>query len=158
MKEQFKTIILPPLPIVGYLKILTTPSNIIFSVKFSQKSPATNETEFSNRCYNEFKTYLSGQSQKINLPSALFLKSDFQFKILDEINKIPYGEKRTYKDIGDSIQSKAFQAIGSVCRNNPLILIYPCHRVVGKQNPLFYIGGDKMKKNLHDLEKFFRQS
>lgn len=158
MKEQFKTIILPPLPIVGYLKILTTPSNIIFSVKFSLKSPATEETEFSDHCYNELKSYLSGQSQKINLPSVLFLKSDFKLKILDEINKIPYGGKRTYKDIGDSIQSKAFQAIGSACRNNPLILIYPCHRVVGKQNPLFYIGGDRMKKDLHNLEKSVRQN
>ena len=82
----------------------------------------------------------------------IYQKSEFQIKILNEINKISYGEKKTYKEIGESINSRAYQAIGSVCRTNPLILLYPCHRVIGKKNSLQYIGGEIMKKNLQRLE------
>lgn len=152
MKEQFKTIILPKLPIVGQLKILTTTSDIIFTINIIANEPQTPDTDFSIRCYREFQSYLCGQSQKINLPSMIYQKSEFQIKILNEINKISYGEKKTYKEIGEPINSRAYQAIGSVCRTNPLILLYPCHRVIGKKNSLQYIGGEIMKKNLQHLE------
>ena len=152
MKEQFKTITLPTLPIVGRLKLLTTQDDHIVSIQFLNDEASTPESEFSINCYHELHLYLNGFSKKLNLPFKLNQLNPFNDKILQEIKNIPYGETRTYKEIGLSVQSKAYQAIGSACRKNPLPIMIPCHRVTGIKNPYFYQGGEVMKKKLLELE------
>jgi methylated-DNA-[protein]-cysteine S-methyltransferase len=55
--------------------------------------------------------------------------SDFQKSVLDELQKIPYGETRTYGEIARILDTSP-RAVGNACRNNPLPLIIPCHRVL----------------------------
>lgn len=155
MKEQFETIILPKLPIIGSLKILKNPQNIIVSIQLTDQKHSNLETSFASRCYEQFTNYLSGNSKEINLPVQFLNQSSFQKNILEEIKKIPYGETRTYKDIGNSINSKGYQAIGGVCKQNPILFIYPCHRVVGIKSPYQFVGGESMKKELLSLESKF---
>ncbi len=152
MKEQFKTIILPTLPIVGCLKLITTQDDTIISIQFSKDEAPTEETDFSIQCYRELHSYINGFTQELSLPFRLNQLNPFHDKILKEIKRIPYGETRTYKELGLSVKSKAYQAIGSACRKNPLPIIIPCHRVTGIKNPYFYQGGEIMKKRLLQLE------
>ncbi len=63
--------------------------------------------------------------------------------------KIPKGEVRTYKEVAESLNSKAWRAVGSAMARNPFPLIIPCHRVVKSNLTLGnYGGGVEMKKKL----------
>ena len=77
---------------------------------------------------------------------------DFQLKVLNEMKKIPFGKTASYKDLGHGMNSRAYQAIGSACGQNPFLLIYPCHRVVGTKGPGGFMHGLKMKQELLQLE------
>ena len=71
--------------------------------------------------------------------------------VLKSIDEIPYGETRTYSEIADEVNSSAI-AVGSYCGRNPLPLIIPCHRVIGKNNLGGYKSGRSVKKKLLDIE------
>ena len=71
--------------------------------------------------------------------------------VLRELNRIPYGETRTYSEIAEKVDSAPI-AIGQYCCRNPLPLIIPCHRVVGKNDLGGYRSGKAAKKKLLELE------
>ncbi len=80
--------------------------------------------------------------------------SEFSKKVLDELMKIPYGEVRTYKFIADSIGCKSCQAVAGAISHNPISIIIPCHRIIGKDGSLTgYAGGLDRKKYLLELER-----
>lgn len=71
------------------------------------------------------------------------------------MQKIPYGETRSYADIAIGIGNpKAVRAIGQANHRNPIMIIVPCHRVINKNGTLGGFGcGLEVKKFLLDLEK-----
>lgn len=80
-------------------------------------------------------------------------KNDFKSKVLQEVAKIPYGEIRTYKQISESIGTKAYRAVGTVIGRNPLPIIIPCHRVVKSDLQVGgFFGGTEMKKEMLENE------
>ncbi len=83
----------------------------------------------------------------------------FAIKVYQAVLKIPLGEVRTYKWVAQKIgHPRAQRAVGQALKNNPYMLIIPCHRVVGSGGEIGgYRGGVKMKKKLLDLEKEIRQ-
>ena len=76
----------------------------------------------------------------------------FQQLVWDQIDKIPYGETRTYKDIAIAIgKPKASRAVANACGKNPYPIKIPCHRVIRSDGGLGGYsgkGGIKTKKNL----------
>ena len=82
--------------------------------------------------------------------------SDFQIKVWQEIEKIPYGETRTYKDIAIAIgKPNAHRAVANACGKNPLPIIRPCHRVIcsnGNIGGYSFGSGTILKKALLNLE------
>ncbi|MDR3062573.1 MAG: methylated-DNA--[protein]-cysteine S-methyltransferase, partial [Methanobrevibacter sp.] len=81
--------------------------------------------------------------------------TNFQKKVLKETFKIPNGEIRTYKEIGEAIGSKAYRAIGNALNKNPLFYIIPCHRVVGTNMKLTgFRSGLELKKEMLLKEGF----
>ncbi|OFY44026.1 MAG: lipid-A-disaccharide synthase [Bacteroidetes bacterium GWF2_40_14] len=81
----------------------------------------------------------------------------FQKRVWEELARIPYGKIRTYGEVASLINSKdANRAVGNACKMNPLLIVVPCHRVLGAQNRLtgFNIGIDK-KSFLLNLEKAY---
>lgn len=54
----------------------------------------------------------------------------FSQKVYEIVKNIPYGKVMTYKQIGEKLGSKAYQAIGQVLKNNPDPNNIPCHRVI----------------------------
>ena len=81
----------------------------------------------------------------------------FQQLVWDQIDKIPYGETRTYKDIAIAIgKPKASRAVANACGKNPTPIVRPCHRVVctdGSLGGYSAPGGAIEKKRLIDSEK-----
>jgi methylated-DNA-[protein]-cysteine S-methyltransferase len=68
-----------------------------------------------------------------------------------EMYDIPYGETRSYGEIAENIGSAAV-AVGQACGKNPIPLIIPCHRVVGKNSIGGYAYGEEVKQKLLELE------
>jgi methylated-DNA-[protein]-cysteine S-methyltransferase len=75
--------------------------------------------------------------------------NEFDLKVLKIVLKIPKGEVRTYKEVAESMDSRAWRAVGSAMARNPFPLVIPCHRVVKSDLSLGnYGGGVEMKKQL----------
>ena len=69
--------------------------------------------------------------------------TDFRKKVWMELLKIPYGEVRSYSDIAKSIRNeKAVRAIGQANKANPIPIIIPCHRVIGKNKKMLGYAGN----------------
>lgn len=81
--------------------------------------------------------------------------SRFQMLVWNELLSIPYGETRSYQDIAERLGNpKAARAVGLANNRNPVLIMIPCHRVVGKDKKLVgYAGGIERKKYLLELEK-----
>ena len=63
----------------------------------------------------------------------------FQIKVWKEINKIPKGSVKTYKEIAHLIgKPKSFRAVANACGKNPYVPLIPCHRVIRSDG---YLGG-----------------
>lgn len=78
----------------------------------------------------------------------------FSARVWRELQKIPYGETRSYRDIAQSIgREKAFRAVGQANHRNPIAIIVPCHRVIGSDGTLTGFGGGlDTKKYLLNFE------
>ena len=82
--------------------------------------------------------------------------TDFQRLVWREIEKIPYGETRSYQDIAIRIgRPKSYRAVANACGKNPLPIIRPCHRVIcsnGEIGGYSINGGTALKKALLKCE------
>jgi methylated-DNA-[protein]-cysteine S-methyltransferase len=104
----------------------------------------------------ELEEYFLGKRQTFNVP--LNPKgTEFQMKVWKELARIPYGETISYEELAKRIKNpKAVRAVGAANGKNPLWLIVPCHRVIGKNGSLTgYAGGLSVKKKLLSLESGF---
>ncbi|MFX1571974.1 MAG: methylated-DNA--[protein]-cysteine S-methyltransferase [Promethearchaeota archaeon] len=116
------------------------------------------------------KKYLSGEIINFYIKlSELNIEIDLQEKfstkfsqdVIKKITDLKYGETTTYSNIGNEIGSKAYRAIGNVCKSNPIPLIIPCHRVIRKNGEIggFMGKSDKnwetnLKKQLLKIEGY----
>ena len=102
----------------------------------------------------ELTEFLDGERK--NFTTAVTLHgTPFQQSVWQALLEIPYGETVSYSVIADRIGNpKAVRAVGSAIGANPLLIIVPCHRVIGKNGSLTgFRGGLDMKVQLLDLEK-----
>ena len=98
--------------------------------------------------------YFSGTRREFDLPLRM-KGTPFQLKDWEALKEIPYGETVTYGEIARRIGSlKACRAVGMANHSNPISIIVPCHRVIGKSGKLTgYGGGLNVKQMLLDLEQ-----
>ena len=86
--------------------------------------------------------------------------TDFQKMVWKELVKIPYGETISYGQLAERIGNpKASRAVGMANGKNPISIIIPCHRVIGKNGSRTGFGGGlEVKKTLLDLEKRIKKN
>ncbi|USD67981.1 methylated-DNA--[protein]-cysteine S-methyltransferase [Vibrio sp. SCSIO 43136] len=102
---------------------------------------------------SQLDEYLSGIRTEFDLP--LDAKgTEFQRQIWHALTQIPYGKSWSYQQLADHIGNpKAVRAVGLANGKNPISVIVPCHRVIGKSGKLTgYAGGLERKKALLELE------
>mgnify|MGYP000350636915 FL=1 len=86
---------------------------------------------------SKIETYLKTPSETKDIKIDYVLNvTAFQGEVLKQLQKIPCGETRTYGEIAKILKTSP-RAVGNACRNNPLPIIIPCHRVVAAKG----IGG-----------------
>ncbi|EXJ12801.1 methylated-DNA--[protein]-cysteine S-methyltransferase [Nitrincola nitratireducens] len=98
--------------------------------------------------------YFAGKRTSFTLPLAA-KGTVFQQSVWQALCEIPYGETWSYQQIADAIGNpKAVRAVGLANGKNPISIIVPCHRVIGKSGKLTgYAGGLSRKASLLELEK-----
>lgn len=88
-------------------------------------------------CGRQLVEYFAGNRQHFDLKIDWSGAPDFHRLVWAELLKIPYGMTATYSDIAKSIgQPSAVRAVGMANRSNPLAVVVPCHRVIGKAGEL----------------------
>lgn len=138
--------------------ILTARSNVLglASLEFSE----TNNENISNvpnelfsKLQIQLSEYFSGKRKEFSIPLSPE-GTPFQQSVWKELQNIPYGSTITYKQQSDAMNSPlAIRAIAHANGQNPIAILIPCHRVVGKNGTLTgYSGGLWRKKFLLELE------
>lgn len=126
---------------------------VITTHPYHPKEEIYQETPVIKEAFRQLSEYFSGNRKTFNLP--LLLKgTDFQKQVWQALLKIPFGETRSYKQIAEAIGNpKAVRAVGMANNKNPLLIVVPCHRVIGANGKLvgYAVGLDK-KEYLLRLE------
>ena len=101
----------------------------------------------------QIREYLAGQRTSFEVDLHQ-LGTTFQLRVWQELGRIPYGETCSYADIGIRIGNpRGLRAVGMANHYNPIAIIVPCHRVIGKNGQLTgYGGGLDLKRELLNLE------
>ncbi|MFG1628011.1 methylated-DNA--[protein]-cysteine S-methyltransferase [Kribbella sp. NPDC049227] len=98
--------------------------------------------------------YLTGERTSFDIPTVL-RGDEFQRRVWSILEEIPYGATSSYGEIAERLGDRTLaQQVGKAVGQNPLSIVVPCHRVVGKNGSLTgYAGGLKRKQFLLDLEE-----
>jgi len=102
----------------------------------------------------ELDLYFEGKLDRFDLPLDWRLSGGFRQRVLRAINRIPYGQTRSYTEMAQKAgNERAVRAAGTACGSNPIPLVVPCHRVLRSGGALGgYGGGLPMKRALLELE------
>lgn len=102
----------------------------------------------------ELAEYFSGKRYQFDLPFEFEKGTPFEQRVWQALFTVPYGQQVKYKEIATRIGSeKSSRAVGRALHKNPIVVCFPCHRVVGSNGSLTgYVGGLDRKKHLLDLE------
>ncbi len=113
-------------------------------------------TVFDAKINQDLKAYFDGKNPTFDYLFDISNKTDFQQKVLKALLNIPYGTTKNYQEIAYEIgHPKAIRAVGQACKSNPVGIMIPCHRVIGKNNKLTGYSGKNyihLKDYLLNLE------
>ncbi|MCL1059055.1 methylated-DNA--[protein]-cysteine S-methyltransferase [Shewanella gelidimarina] len=106
-----------------------------------------------NQAKRELLEYLAGERQQFSVALAP-QGTDFQKQVWQALSQLRYGETCSYADIATQIaRPKAVRAVGTANGANPIAIIVPCHRVIGKNGKLTgYAYGIALKQKLLQME------
>ena len=112
------------------------------------------ETPLIKKAASQLNEYFEGKRKTFDLPLNQ-QGTDFQLKIWNALQNIPYGETRSYGELAAMTGNpKASRAVGMANNRNPIPVIIPCHRIIGSDGSLTgYAGGLELKQKLLELEK-----
>jgi methylated-DNA-[protein]-cysteine S-methyltransferase len=102
----------------------------------------------------QLQEYFSGNRVNFDIPvrpeGTLFQK-----QVWNEMQKIPFGQTASYAEIAKRIgRPEAWRAVANACASNPIVIVIPCHRVVGSHGNIGgYSGGIEKKHWLLEHER-----
>jgi len=116
--------------------------------------PGTEDHPVFSRLMNEIELWYTGELQSFSLPLIPY-GSEFQLRVWEELKKIPFGTTISYEELSERLGDKnSIRAAASASGANPIAIMIPCHRVIGKNGALTgYSGGLHRKRQLLDHEK-----
>ena len=137
--------------------LIAEDAGALVRVDFADVLPAggiDRETSLLREAARQLNEYFAGRRRVFDLPLRP-TGTPFQQKIWQALQTIPYGQTRSYQEIAGQIGNfKACRAVGYANHNNPIAIIIPCHRVIGKSGRLTgYAGGLELKERLLRLEQ-----
>ncbi|WP_276936628.1 methylated-DNA--[protein]-cysteine S-methyltransferase [Dielma fastidiosa] len=139
---------------IGLLRIGVIEGELVSLVFVNEKCESAEETPCSKLVKKQLKEYFKGKRLQFVVPMSVH-GTPFQERVWAELQRIPFGETRSYQQIAEAVGSpKAVRAVGNANNRNPICIIIPCHRVIGKNQQLVgYAGGIVRKQALLEYER-----
>ena len=140
---------------IGYITIFEENKKIV-KLKFGKIKSNYNFTltPLIKKTFEELDEYFERKRKTFDIPINPE-GTPFQKKVWEELTKIPYGTYQTYKDIALKINNEnASRAVGNANNKNPILIIIPCHRVIGSNKKLKgYKEGIDIQEKLLNIEQ-----
>lgn len=139
--------------ILGSITIVTTDEFLIKIIYGNEIVGERKETKLIRKIKNQIDEYLIEKRKEFDVP-IMMIGTDFQIKVWNELMKIKYGECISYKELAERVKNKNYaRAVGMANNKNPIPIIIPCHRVIGKDGKMIgYAGGIEIKTKLLEIE------
>ena len=153
---------------VGELLIVTNEKSLVglwienqkyFPSEFKKEVVFNDDIEIMKETKKWLDLYFSGKKTDISSLSLNPYGNEFRQRVWKILCEIPYGKTTTYGEIAKKVakqmnkKSMSAQAVGNAVGHNPISIIIPCHRVIGKDGSLTgYAGGIENKIKLLELE------
>lgn len=136
---------------IGLRKIIINDKDSISTLKNATRLRIDDPYTFN--IFSQLDEYFERKRKKFDVSIDIH-GTENQLKIWNEILKIYWGETRSYEQLAEKIgNKKAIRAVGRIVGSNPLPIVIPCHRIIGKNGKLTgYSGGIKVKERLLELE------
>jgi methylated-DNA-[protein]-cysteine S-methyltransferase len=131
---------------IGLIEVGGTEREILTVEFVEHERPGYTSHAIVSEGVRQIEEYLRGQRRAFDLPLGLY-GTDFQRLVWRQVLTVPYGEAATYQDVADAIgKPRAVRAVGAANGRNPLPLIVPCHRIIGRDGRLVGYGGGLWRK------------
>jgi methylated-DNA-[protein]-cysteine S-methyltransferase len=129
----------------------------IFFVDEIQENPES-ISPLMQKVIQQIDEYFQAKRREFSFPIRL-KGTDFQVKIWKLLSRIPYGTSLAYVKVAQEYgDAKMVRAVASAIAKNPILIVVPCHRVIGSDGSLVgYSGGLATKRQLLELEGFPKQ-
>lgn len=135
---------------IGELTIVTEGEAVV-SIQFGHAGES--RVPAGHRVLTQLEEYFEGTRKTFDVPLAP-KGTAFQLSVWNALREIAYGQTRCYSDIARVIgRPAAVRAVGAANGANPIPIIIPCHRVIGRSGALTGFGGGlDVKRRLLDFE------
>lgn len=142
--------------VIGKITI-TGSNNRILEIKYGECKKDNikyMKNEIIENAASELNEYLNGRREVFSIP-LMPVGTEFQRLVWSALKEIPYGMTKSYKEIAEIIgKPKAYRAVGMANNKNPIMIMIPCHRVIGADGSLTgYACGINVKQSLLELER-----
>lgn len=131
---------------IGLLEVMATDLGICQVIFCGQQKKVIQGNDITALGKRQITEYFSGQRHTFNVPLDSH-GTQFQQSVWHCLTQIPFGTVKSYGEIAKLLNNpKASQAVGGANGRNPIAIIVPCHRVIGKDGSLTgYAGGIERK-------------
>ncbi|WP_335934570.1 methylated-DNA--[protein]-cysteine S-methyltransferase [Streptomyces sp. PTD5-9] len=103
----------------------------------------------------QLREYFAGRLTRFDIARADGVGTDFQRRVWAALDAVPYGETVSYGQVAErvGVSGAGVRAVGTAIGRNPLLVVRPCHRVIGADGSLRgYAAGPERKRRLLELE------
>jgi methylated-DNA-[protein]-cysteine S-methyltransferase len=157
LKQNTNTLIFQNMPIIssplGNI-FLATLDGSISELRFTDEEISTEPLGgLLLEAKKQLDDYFSGKRKVFNLP-VLLSGTPFQYQVWLVVNKIPFGETTSYLKLLQLLGNHAAtREVGIAIGSNPILIVIPCHRIIGINGQFSaYAGGLDRKEKLLQLE------
>ena len=136
---------------IGTLEIIAD-EKYLLKLRLTDSYKNENPNKITKITKNWLNHYFS-KNQPSWIPPLKPFKTVFSQKVIDEVLNISFGKCKSYLEIAKNISNpKAYRAVALVMKNNPYMIVVPCHRVISKKGLGGYNSGIEVKIKLLKFE------
>lgn len=138
---------------IGNLKIVESEKGIC-EISFCDEPVHSSSSSLIQKTIQQLQEYFEGTRKEFTIPLDI-QGTEFQQKVYHALLRIPYGKTWSYQQLAKEVGNKrACRAVGNANHRNKIVIIIPCHRVIGSNGKLVgYAGGLDKKETLLQLER-----
>lgn len=149
MSKEYTTFTNSPL---GFLQLKANERGLTVINYYNDTPPDSSDRPQNpvlTKAIDQLNEYFEGQRKSFDVP-LVPKATNFQQKVWEELQQIPYGQTITYSELAKRLgDPKKARAVAGANGLNPIPIIIPCHRVIGADNKLTgYSGGIERKQFL----------